>query len=439
MSELEAQTLAYARDTMIPPAPPPAGERGAVKWLRENLLSGPFNIALTVVTVLLLWVALRDLLPWMWRGIWRAESVTECRAIRDQLYGEGSTAACWAVIPARWQQLVFGFYPRTELWRPPLALVVFLLAVLPVLFARVPRALLWLTAFAPFLIFWLIWGGPIWGPLCVALGFGLGWGVWVLAGRLGAAGGLGFLLAVLAAVLYWAFLDRPLASALSSVAPIGLLPVDSDDIGGFTLSLIVGLSGITLSLPLGILLALARRSELWLISKIAVVYIEVIRGVPLIVWLLVAQLLLNYFLPRGTNFDLMLRVVIMVTLFAAAYIAEVIRGGLAALPKGQFEAGDSLGLGYWQAMRLIVLPQALKISIPAIVNSFIGLLKDTTLVSIISMFDPMRMSATIRATTEWGGIYWELYIFVAAVFFVFCFAMSRYSMWLERQLERSHR
>jgi general L-amino acid transport system permease protein len=117
----------------------------------------------------------------------------------------------------------------------------------------------------------------------------------------------------------------------------------------------------------------------------------------------------------------------------------VIRGGLAALPRGQFEAGDSLGLDYWQSMRLIVLPQALKISIPGIVNSFIGLLKDTTLVSIISMFDPMRMSATIRATTEWGGIYWELYIFVALVFFIVCFAMSRYSMWLERRLERSHR
>jgi general L-amino acid transport system permease protein len=118
---------------------------------------------------------------------------------------------------------------------------------------------------------------------------------------------------------------------------------------------------------------------------------------------------------------------------------EVVRGGLAALPKGQIEAADAMGLDYWQAMRLIVLPQALRISIPGIVNTFIGLFKDTTLVSIISMFDPMRISSTIRATTDWGGIYWELYAFVALIFFVFCFAMSRYSVWLERQLERDHR
>jgi general L-amino acid transport system permease protein len=438
VSDLHSQTVGYTRDTMLPPAPPPAGERGAVKWMRENLFSGPLNIVLTLVTLWLLWLALREVVPWMWRGIWDAGSVTECRARRDALYGPGASAACWAVIPARWRQLVFGFYPAGELWRPPLALAVYLLAVMPILFASLPRRLLWLAPAAPFLIVWLIWGGSIWGPAAVALGFGVGWAVWRLLARRGNQG-LAFAAAVLAAVLYWLFLDRPLAAALTDLIPIGLTPVASDRIGGFTLSLLIGLSGITLSLPLGILLALARRSEMWIISKAAVIYIEVIRGVPLIVWLLVAQILLNYFLPRGTNFDILLRVIIMVTLFAAAYIAEVIRGGLAAIPRGQFEAADSLGLGYWEAMRLIVLPQALKISIPGIVNSFIGLLKDTTLVSIISLFDPKRMTDTIRATTEWGGIYWELYIFVGAVFFVFCFAMSRYSIWLEQRLERSHR
>jgi general L-amino acid transport system permease protein len=410
-----------------------------VKWLRENLFSGPFNIILTLVALWLLWLALRDLVPWAWRGIWRAESLTECRAIRNELYGEGVPAACWAVITERWQQLLFGFYPAGQLWRPPLALAVFLLAVLPILFSDMPRRLLWLSAAAPFLIFWLIWGGPIWGPIAVALGFVLGWAAWMAIGRATGSRLLAVIAGLLVPLLYWLFLDVPLARALTSILPIGLRPVASDDLGGFTLSFIIGLSAITLSLPLGVLLALARRSELWLVSKVAVIYIEVIRGVPLIVWLLVAQILLNYFLPPGTNFDILLRVVIMVTLFASAYIAEVIRGGLAALPRGQFEAGDSLGLDYWQSMRLIVLPQALKISIPGIVNSFIGLFKDTTLVSIISLFDPMRFASTIRATTEWGGIYWELYIFVAVVFFVVCFAMSRYSMWLERRLERSHR
>jgi ABC-type amino acid transport system permease subunit len=165
-----------------------------------------------------------------------------------------------------------------------------------------------------------------------------------------------------------------------------------------------------------------------------VIFIEVIRGVPLIVWLFTASLLLNYFLPPGTNFDLMLRVIIMVTLFASAYIAEVVRGGLAALPRGQYEGADSLGLDYWQSMRLIILPQALKISIPGIVNTFIGLFKDTTLVVFIGLLDPIGLSNAIRATTDWNGIYWELFIFIGLCFFVCCYSMSRYSQWLERKL-----
>ena len=168
-------------------------------------------------------------------------------------------------------------------------------------------------------------------------------------------------------------------------------------------------------------------------------FIEVIRGVPLIVWLFTASLLLNYFLPPGTNFDLMLRVIIMVTLFSAAYIAEVVRGGLAALPKGQYEGGDSLGLSYWQSMQLIILPQALKISIPGIVNTFIGLFKDTTLVVFIGLFDPIGLAGAIRASTDWNGIYWELFIFIGVMFFIFCFSMGRYSLYLENKLQREHR
>jgi len=165
----------------------------------------------------------------------------------------------------------------------------------------------------------------------------------------------------------------------------------------------------------------------------------VIRGVPLIVWLFTAQLLLNYFLPPGTNFDLTLRVIIMVTLFASAYIAEVVRGGLAALPKGQYEGADSLGLSYWQSMQLIVLPQALKISIPGIVNTFIGLFKDTTLVVFIGLADPIGFSNLIRASTDWNGIYWELFIFIGAMFFLCCYSMGRYSLYLEKKLQRENR
>ena len=183
MSEIHSQTVAFARDTMMPPTPPPVRERGAVKWLRENLFSGPFNILLTLIALWLLWLALRDVVPWAWRGIWQAESLSQCRAIRNELYGEGVPVACWAVITERWQQLLFGFYPAGHLWRPPLALVVFLLAVMPVLFTTLPRQLLWLSAAAPFLIFWLIWGGPIWGPVAVALGFVLGWADWEVVSR----------------------------------------------------------------------------------------------------------------------------------------------------------------------------------------------------------------------------------------------------------------
>ncbi|GAB5449531.1 amino acid ABC transporter permease [Gymnodinialimonas sp.] len=228
-------------------------------------------------------------------------------------------------------------------------------------------------------------------------------------------------------------------SIYSVLGRVGLPPVQSREIGGFLLAFILGVSGIVLSFPLGILLALGRQSDLILLKMVSVGFIEVIRGVPLIVWLITASLLLNYFLPPGTTFDLVLRVVIMVTLFASAYMAEVIRGGLAALPRGQYEGADSLGLNYSQSMRLIVLPQALKISIPGIVSTFIGLFKDTVLVVFIGLLDPIGFSNSIRADTDWNGVYWEIFIFIGACFFVFCYGMSQYSQYLERKLATGHR
>jgi len=226
----------------------------------------------------------------------------------------------------------------------------------------------------------------------------------------------------------------------SDVARIGLKPVASSDIGGFMLNMILGVTCVSLSLPLGIALALGRQSKLPIIRWISVLFIEFIRGVPLITLLFVASVVLAYFFPPGSNLDLVLRVVIMITLFSAAYIAEVIRGGLAALPTGQYEAGDSLGLDYPQAMRLIILPQALKISIPGIVNVAVGLFKDTTLVSVISMFDLVgTIRGPIVSSTEWNGIYWELWLFAALLFFVVCYGISQYSQWLERRLATDHR
>ena len=342
-------------------------------------------------------------------------------------------------VPApAWQQLLFGFYPQDLYWRPVLSLVLFLVAVLPVLFTEMPRKLLILTGLAPFVIFWLLWGGSIWSAVSILLGFALGWAVLKYTSEpLGALGSM--ILAVVVPLLYWFLLAGTVAGALHAVLPIGIQEVQSKQFGGFMLSIIIGLAGIILSLPLGILLALGRQSDLFFINKVSVGFIEIIRGVPLIVWLFTASLLLNYFLPPGTNFDLMLRVIIMVTLFSSAYIAEVVRGGLAALPKGQYEAADALGLDYWKSMRLIILPQALKISIPGIVNTFIGLFKDTTLVVFIGLLDPIGLSNSIRASTDWNGVYWELFIFIGLMFFIFCFTMGRYSLFLEKKLRREHR
>ena len=249
----------------------------------------------------------------------------------------------------------------------------------------------------------------------------------------------GRVLGAVATIVWWLFLVGPIAGALSGVLPIGIEVVESRQFGGFMLSIMIGVVAIGCSLPIGIVLALGRQSDLLIVKAICVGFIEFIRGVPLITLLFVASTLLNIFMPPGTNFDIILRVMIMVTLFAAAYMAEVIRGGLAALPKGQYEGADSLGLDYWQSQRLIIMPQALKISIPGIVSTFIGIFKDTVLVSIIGLLDPLGLSNAIRADAAWNGIYWELFAFIGAMFFIFCFGMSRYSMYLERRLQTDHR
>jgi general L-amino acid transport system permease protein len=437
MSDINANAPAFVRTDMLPQQAPPVTQTGIIKWLRENLFSSVGNAIMTLVSLYVIYWILSHVLGWLVFGIWDASSLSECRQIRDELYGPDASVACWAVLSDRWDQLMFGFYPSEYYWRPVVAFLIFGVAMAPVLFAEVPRKLLIVTAAAPFVCYWFIWGGTIWGPLAAAAGFAIPFLVSrYLSGVLGSLGTT--IVALLAPLVYWLFVAGPIAGALGSIAPIGMEFVPSDDIGGFMLGFIIGITGILLSLPLGVVLALGRQSDLFIINKFSVIFIEVIRGVPLIVWLFTASLLLNYFLPPGTNFDLMLRVIIMVTLFASAYIAEVVRGGLAALPRGQYEGADSLGLDYWQSMRLIILPQALKISIPGIVNTFIGLFKDTTLVVFIGLLDPIGLSNAIRATTDWNGIYWELFIFIGLCFFVCCFSMSKYSQYLERKLRRGH-
>ncbi len=289
--------------------------------------------------------------------------------------------ACWAFIGERLALFTYGFYPAEQRWRVNLSFILLLLAIVPVLFDNIPfrKYGLIYAALFPFIAGWLLIGG------------------------------------------------------------FGLEPVPTSEFGGLMLTLVIGVTGIAFSFPIGILLALGRISNLPLIKMFCVGFIEFIRGVPLITLLFIASTMLSYFLPPGSSFDLLLRVLIMVTIFAAAYMAEVIRGGLQAIPKGQFEGADSLGLKYWQTMRLIILPQALKISIPGIVNTFIGLFKDTTLVVIIGLLDPLGIGRASLADTKWTGLSTEVYLFIALFFFISCFAMSRYSLYLEKKLDTGHK
>lgn len=360
-----------------PDLPAPLSTRGLIGWARQNLFSSPLNALMTLVTIYLLASIAGPLLDWaVFDAVWKADSRAECWAKMAEPEG----AACWAFIEQRFSLFVYGFYPAGQRWRADLSFVLLGIAIAPLLFDSLRRFKAWyvyLAAF-PFITGWLLAGG------------------------------------------------------------FGLERVDTDQFGGFMLTLVIGVTGIAFSLPIGIALALGRTSDMPVLRTLCVLFIEFIRGVPLIALLFVASTMLNYFLPPGTTFDLLMRVLIMVTLFSAAYIAEVVRGGLQGVPTGQLEAADALGLSYWKANRLIILPQALKISIPGIVNTFIGLYKDTTLVIIIGMLDPLGIGRASLADASWTGLAREVYLFVALFFFVSCFSMARYSLYLERKLHTGH-
>ena len=429
---------AFVRKNIIPEQTPPLSSIGIIGWLKSNLFSSWFNAILTFLSTAFLFYVLSGLVPWTFLSIWNASSLNECREIAMATWGKTHGHACWAVINDRWVQLLFGFYPSHLYWRPILALILLVPALAPVLFTEAPRKLLYITATYPFLLPWLMWGGSLWISISILFGFLLGYFVLkYLASTVGQL--LGVIIAVVVAVFWWSFLGQPFAGLATSALPLDLESVTSRSFGGFMLALLIGVVAIGCSLPIGIILALARQSDLLIVKALSIGFIEFIRGVPLITLLFVASTLLNIFLPPGSDFDIILRVIIMVTLFASAYMAEVIRGGLASLPRGQYEGADSLGLNYWQAQRLIIMPQALKVSIPPIVSTFISVLKDTTLVSIIGLMDPLGLSQGIRANAEWQGIYWELFAFIALLFFIVCFSMSRYSMYLERKLKTDNR
>ena len=406
-----------------PDQPPPAGQSGIMLWLRTNLFSSWINTLMTLVSIYLLYLIIPPLLNWaVLDAVINAASRAECRAIDN--------GACWAFIANRINILTYGFYPNESQWRVNLSFVLMIAALVPVLFDNIPfrKAGLIYSCLFPLIALWLLIGDQAANLI---------------------PGTISFIVNLIPNILNLLF---EAVFGVEDLFPTLHLPnifdkneyallswVGTDEFGGMMLNTIIGVTGITFSLPYGIALALGRQSHLPIVRTISVCFIEFIRGVPLITLLFVASTMLNYFLPPGTTFDLLLRVLIMVTLFASGYIAEVVRGGLQSIPNGQYEAANSMGLKYWQSMRLVVLPQALKVSIPGIVNTFIGLFKDTTLVLIIGLLDVLGIGRSSLADTKWNGLSNEVYISIAIFFFIACFGMSRYSIYLEGKLEKGHK
>lgn len=291
--------------------------------------------------------------------------------------------ACWVFVKQRFDFFVYGFFPSDQQWRLDAMFILLALTFGPQFFESFP--------FKKVLGIFALTGFPVIGYILIS-------------------GGM-----------------------------FGLEAVPTGDWGGIALSLVLAYVGIVASLPIGVLLALGRRSDMPVIRTICVVFIEFWRAVPLISILFMSSVMLPLFLPEGMNFDKLLRALIGIIMFQSAYMAEVVRGGLQAIPRGQYEAASALGLSYWKSMRLIILPQALKMVIPGIVNTFIALFKDTTLVLIIGLLDILGAVNAAMGDPNWGNVRTEAYIFAAAFFWVFCFGMSRYSQKLEQKLHTGHK
>ena len=359
------------------PRGPSSGTNRILRWMRVNLFSSWLSAAITLLLALLIARAIFGIVQWgLVNAIWWVPD-GQTQACRA-IRGVG---ACWAVVTEKHRFILFGTYPFEEQWRPALSVLIFIaLYVVSAMrrFWRKELFLIWLAALA--VIGMLMWGGVF-----------------------------------------------------------GLTFVPQERWGGLAVTLILATFGLAFGFPLGILVALGRRSHLPAIKTICVTYVELIRGVPLVSLLFMASVMFPLFLPDGINIDKLLRAQIAIILFAGAYLAEVVRGGLQALPKGQSEGADALGLSYWQKTGLIVLPQALRLVIPPLVNTFIGFFKDTSLVLIIGIFDLLTAAKTAIVEPAWQGFSLEVYVTAGVIYFAFCFAMSRYSQRLEAELNRSTR
>src|SRR6201994_3884281 len=343
----------------------------ALRWMRTNLFSSVGSTITTLILAVVLGKAIVNLVAWgILNAVWTVPG-NDTSTCRAA-HGIG---ACWAVIPEKYRFILFGTYPYDQQWRPALAVLVFI-----ALFVLTSRRSLWRKELA------LIWAGAL----------------------------------SLIGLLMWGGVP-------------GLPFVSQERWGGLPVTLVLATFGLAFGFPLGILVALGRRSKLPAIRSLCVLYVELIRGVPLISLLFMASVMFPLFMPEGFNIDKLLRAQIAVVLYAGAYLAEIIRGGLQALPRGQHEAADALGLSYWQKNRLIILPQAIRHVIPPLVNTFIAFFKDTSLVLIIGIFDLLTTAKTAIIDPAWQAFSVAVYLFVAAIYFAFCFAMSRYSRHLEAQ------
>ena len=360
---------------------PPVASTGMIGWLRSNLFSNWSNTLLTIFIVYFLYQIVPPFLNW---SIFSADFThnylgqliidrTFCTRVMEPELG----GACWAIIFVRFYQFIYGFYPVEEVWRVNIVYFLLAVAIAPLLIEKFPKRkyFLYFTFVFPIIAYFLLAGG------------------------------------------------------------LGLNSVSTKQWGGLLVTLVLGCTGIALAFPLGIVLALGRRSKLPVISMVCTLFIEFIRGVPLITLLFFAMVMLPLFLPEGITLDGLIRCLIAVTLFQSAYMAEAIRGGLQAIPQGQHEAAQSVGLSYWQMNRKIILPQAIRITIPTIVNTSIGLFKDTTLVLIVGQLDLLGIGRAVLAAQTWMGLSIEVYVFVAIVFIIFTFSMSRYSLYLEKKLK----
>ncbi|MBS1270815.1 MAG: Inner membrane amino-acid ABC transporter permease protein YhdY [Gammaproteobacteria bacterium] len=362
-----------------PDRPPPRISVGAVGWMRDNLFSSWMNTALTIVAVYILITLIPPFVQWaLLDANWGGRDRSICDANKD--------GACWTFIKVRFLQIMFGLYYGAnpdQVWRPVLAFALLIALAIPLFVESFP--------YKRYVSIGLLVVFPF-------VGYGLIHGQW-----------------------------------------FGLPVAETSQWGGFMLTFVLASVGIVCALPIGILLALGRRSNMPLVRTLSVSYIEFWRGTPLITILFMASVMLPLFFPAEVDFDKVARAMIGIALFQSAYTAEAIRGGLQAMPRGQFEGADAMGLKYWQSMRLIILPQALKISIPGIVNSFIELFKDTSLVAIIGLLDLLNMAQTASRSIEWKGYDIEAYLFAALLFWICCYGMSRYSQALERKLDTGHK